>query len=194
MNFIAHFHLSSGNTNYIIGNYLADMITHSEFKGLEPLAHKGVLFHRFIDHFTDSHPTVYEMKKLFYSQHGKYSPVLVDIFMDFSLFKKWNIYSIIHFDLFCENMYATLLENQKFVPERLKPIQNQMIRDNWLKEYSSYEGLERTFLRLGAIAKFSGNFNRAVNTYDQCHSEFDGLFDQFYPDIINACRNYQPSK
>ncbi len=194
MNFIAHFHLSSDNTNFIIGNYLADMISHSEFKSLHPKAHEGVIFHRFIDHFTDSHPVVYKMKKLFYSQHGKYSPVLVDIFMDYSLYKNWSKYVNLDFDIFCEKIYAILLRYQDLVTPRLKPIQNQMIKDNWLREYSTYEGLERTFLRLGAIAKFSGNFNLAVKTYDKCQYEFDLLFNQFYPDIIDVCEKYQPSK
>lgn len=194
MNFIAHFHLSAYRNNFIVGNYLADLITNHEFKNLSPEPLEGVLFHRFIDDYTDHHPVLTEMKKMFYERHGKYSPVLVDVFMDFSLFENWQVYESRDFGRFCKKVYSILESNQKWIPHRLTPVFQGMLRDNWLYEYTTYEGLERTFQRIATIARFSGNFAEAVHTYVSNKTAFDTLFNLFYPDIIKACEVYQPSK
>lgn len=194
MNFIAHFHLSTYQDNFIVGNYLADMITYDEFKSLSPQPLEGVYFHRFIDHFTDHHPVLSEMKRMFYKRHGKYSPVLVDIFMDLSLYKSWHLYSGDSFEVFCRKVYSILEANKKWIPSRLEKVFSEMISDKWLQEYTNYAGLERTFLRIATIARFSGNFTEAVSTYDMNKTEFDRLFNIFYPDVMKACAMYQPSK
>lgn len=61
MNYLAHALLSNNNKGLLIGNFIADHIRGNDFKNFPEEVIKGILLHRRIDTFTDSHP---EFKKV----------------------------------------------------------------------------------------------------------------------------------
>ena len=63
MNFLSHLYLSGESEGLLIGNFIADSLKGSAFNTFSPEIQKGILLHRKIDTYTDSHPIVDESKK-----------------------------------------------------------------------------------------------------------------------------------
>ena len=62
MNFLAHIYLSGEDDFVKIGNFMADSIRGSQYLDYPNSLQKGILLHRHIDSFTDSHP-IYRKSK-----------------------------------------------------------------------------------------------------------------------------------
>ena len=65
MNYLAHFHLSHGNDDWMTGALLGDFVK-GPLKGERSKAlEQGILLHRKIDAFTDRHPQLNATQQLF---------------------------------------------------------------------------------------------------------------------------------
>ena len=73
MNYLAHQVLSFKNSDLMIGNFIADSIQGNRFNGLNDNIIKGIILHRKIDTFTDTHPIYLTSKHRFSKDFGKYS-------------------------------------------------------------------------------------------------------------------------
>ena len=58
MNFLAHAYLSFGQEEILVGNLVADFIKGKELRQFSEDIQIGILLHREIDSFTDTHPLV----------------------------------------------------------------------------------------------------------------------------------------
>uniref|UniRef100_UPI00404875E4 ACP phosphodiesterase n=1 Tax=Roseivirga sp. TaxID=1964215 RepID=UPI00404875E4 len=65
-----------------IGNFLGDFVKGNQYLDFEPDIAKGIILHREIDRFTDSHEVVSESKKRLSEKYRHYSGVIVDMFYD----------------------------------------------------------------------------------------------------------------
>ncbi len=82
MNFLAHIYLSGDNDEIKLGNFIGDYIKGNAYNKYPPLIRKGILLHRKIDYFTDSHPIVRNHKSFFYDKYHKYAGIIIDIIYD----------------------------------------------------------------------------------------------------------------
>ena len=63
MNFLAHIFLSGNDEEVMIGNFIADAVKGRDYLGYSDGIVKGILLHRRIDAFTDSHVVVGQSKQ-----------------------------------------------------------------------------------------------------------------------------------
>ena len=66
----------------VIGNFIADGIKGKKYLEYPAAIQKGILLHRAIDSYTDSHPVVRQSSKRLHANYGHYSGVIVDILYD----------------------------------------------------------------------------------------------------------------
>jgi acyl carrier protein phosphodiesterase len=198
MNHLAHFFLSDNKEDIMIGNFIADFITNKELPLFTEGVQQGIMLHREIDAFTDSHPVVKQSTKRLHPFHHKYAPVIVDIYYDFLLAKNWSTYAP-HLTLswrnaplgepvkmadFIENIYQLLKKRNNELPEKLQKRLPYMIKNNWLMTYTTLAGLNDTFERVERQAAFPGNFGNATHHLEMYMEEFDEEFNNFFPDLI----------
>ena len=88
MNYLAHIHLSGDDELVTIGNFIADGIKGKNYKKFPKAIQTGILLHRKIDSFTDTHPIVRTSTSRLHENYGHYSGVIVDILYDHFLAKK----------------------------------------------------------------------------------------------------------
>ncbi|MEK7257992.1 MAG: DUF479 domain-containing protein, partial [Bacteroidota bacterium] len=108
MNFLAHFLLSGKSEPLIVGNFLGDFLKNREVAALPETVRAGVILHRHIDTFTDRHPAVLQSVQRLRPVHGRYSPVLLDVFYDFILAKNWETYCSQNLGDFAAEKYEIL--------------------------------------------------------------------------------------
>src|SRR5687768_11261936 len=120
MNFLAHLHLSGENEEIKIGNFIADFVKGKNYDHYPAGIRQGIIIHRHIDYFTDTHPIVLESKQRLYSTYHKYSAVIVDVFYDHFLATKWDDFSEIPLFDFASEFYYMVKKYSEHLPEKVK--------------------------------------------------------------------------
>ena len=108
MNFLAHLYLSGNNENTIIGNFIANHVKGNGINKYEPGIRNGIILHREIDWFTDSHPQFLISKKRLTPTYRKYAGVIIDMYYDHFLSAYWDVYSEEPIISFTKRMYRTM--------------------------------------------------------------------------------------
>ena len=183
MNFLSHLYLSGNSEGLIIGNFIADSVKGSAFNQFPAEIQKGILLHRKIDSFTDSHPIVELSKQRLRGKYGKYASVIVDIYYDHYLAINWNNYSALSLDDYAKSVYSLIQKNEKILPEKSILFTNYMIKYNILCAYAQLEGIERVLQGMAHRAKFESNMEHSIQDLKEHYSLFNNEFNLFFPEL-----------
>ncbi len=159
MNFLAHLYLTRNQPEEIsVGNFMADAIKGQRgLANYSPLIQKGILIHRAIDHFTDTHPIFQKGTKRLHQGYGKFSPIIMDIFYDHILAENWQKYASVSLAEFNSMQCEMLSKYLHIMPERTQFWYSVMKRDGLLHSYATEDGiasvLSRMERRSGGLSK-----------------------------------------
>ncbi|MFT6336979.1 MAG: acyl carrier protein phosphodiesterase [Saprospiraceae bacterium] len=184
MNFLAHMFLTYGDKKLTVGNYVADFIRNRDLVLFPKKVVKGIMLHRHIDHYTDTHEEVLRSTRKLRKRHKKYAPVVIDVFYDYILSKNWETYTNVPIREFADEIYVTLNEYSHLFPIHLQDITERMIADDFLLQYGKKSGMRKTFERIGIRAKFKSNFATAFDDLEKDFDEIQDGFNAFFPDLI----------
>ena len=184
MNFLAHIYLSFGDDEITIGNFIADSIRGNKYKHLPDRVQKGIMLHRAIDTYTDTHKIPKISSKRLHKNYSHYSMVIVDIFYDHFLAKNWNTYSDIPLEVFVENFYDLLEDNYKILPIGVKRMMPYMIADNWIYNYSKMEGIDRVLHGINRRTQNKSKMNFAILDLEEHYDKFENEFTLFFEEMI----------
>lgn len=183
MNYLAHLYLSGNNHEIMIGNFIADHVKGKQIEFYDEEVVKGIKLHRMIDEFTDSHKVVEQSKIRLRSEFGKYSPVIVDVFYDHYLAVKWEQYHHEDLSVYANNFYSLLNDNHHRLPVRTQQMIQFMIPQNWLLNYKTIEGINKTLTGMSRRTKFESRMDEAALYLDRYYSEFEGEFDEYFGEL-----------
>ncbi|UCD60128.1 MAG: acyl carrier protein phosphodiesterase [Flavobacteriaceae bacterium] len=183
MNFLAHIYLSFGDDEITIGNFIADSIRGNKYKHLPDRIQKGILLHREIDTYTDSHPIARTSSKRLHKNYSHYSRVIVDIFYDHFLAKNWQQYSDTPLELFVENFYDLLEANISILPDNTKRMIPYMISDNWLLNYAKMDGISRVLSGMNRRTHNKSKMNYAILDLEKDYDAFELEFTDFFKEL-----------
>jgi acyl carrier protein phosphodiesterase len=184
MNFLAHIYLSGNEEDVIIGNFIADGIKGKRYEKFPPSIAKGILLHRGIDTFTDSHATVHQSTARLHENYSHYSGVIVDILYDHFLAKNWSKYSDEPLDEYVQNFYELLQKNFTTLPVRIQKMMPHMIAGNWLLSYATVEGISNILAQMNVRTKGISKMNLAVAELEEYYEEFEAEFTSFFEELI----------
>ena len=129
MNFLAHLYLSRHNDELMIGNFIADSVKGSNFKGYSEGIAKGIIMHRAIDSFTDNHPVFLKSVHRLQPKYRKYSGVIMDIFYDHFLAKNWKEHSDEELADFTKRVHKIMIMNRDIMPEKSEQFLKYMLKN-----------------------------------------------------------------
>lgn len=185
MNYLAHVFLSGDNDNIKIGNFIADFIYGNRYKNYDLEIQKGILLHRYIDTYTDSHPIFRQSKKRLFTQFRHYSAVIVDMFYDHFLAKNFSTYSEKDLECFVEDFYKLLAENKNSLPDKVKDIMPVMSKYNWLVNYRDIEHLRDILAQMNHKTKHNTEFHKSIDILENSYNLFEDDFTIFFEDILD---------
>lgn len=188
MNFLAHIYLSGDQELLKIGNFMADSVRGSQYKSYPEAIQKGILLHRFIDSFTDTHPIYRQSKHRLHEKYGHYSGVIMDIFYDHFLAKNWNKYHVTPLEIYAEEFYILLKEKHSWLTERAHHMVPYMIARNWLVSYASLDGLEKILFQMDRRTQQRVSMHEAMVELQTYYSEFENEFFQFFKELEEGCQ------
>lgn len=184
MNILAHSYLSFGDEPLIIGNFIADQVKGTHMNTFPIGVQKGILLHRAIDEFTDSHPLYKQSCRRIFSSQGHYSRVVIDILYDYFLAKDWEKYMEIPLEKYAADFYELLDKNKSIFPEQSQHALNYMAKSNWLVMYASVSGIDRILKGMHSRANYGSSMDSASELIDLYFDEFQNEFNQFFKEMI----------
>lgn len=183
MNFLAHIYLSNNNSDIMLGNFIADHIKGKEMFHYNKGIQTGILLHRAIDDFTDSHPTVKLSKNRLHPRYRHYDGVIIDIFYDYFLAKHWSRYSNLPLGIFADYFYE-LLSNMPIKPKKTERFAEYMIRYNLLVNYRNLDTIAQVLTGMNHRSKLKSHMHLAIDDLKSMHSDFEADFLSFFEELI----------
>jgi acyl carrier protein phosphodiesterase len=183
MNFLAHAFLSFQQEKILVGNFIADFVKGKQINDFEDGIMMGILLHREIDFFTDSHPLVKAGQSYLRPKFGHYSTVITDVFFDYFLIKHWKEFKDIPLETFIQETFETLDSYEEIFPPRFANMYYWMRQDNWLLAYGSVEGIQSALTGMSKRTKFNSKMEEAHLALVEREKEFDVIFLAFFKDL-----------
>ncbi|MDT7830375.1 acyl carrier protein phosphodiesterase [Pricia sp. S334] len=184
MNFLAHIYLSFEDDEITVGNFIADSIRGNKFSHLPERVQKGIILHREIDTFTDTHPIPKKSSKRLHKNYSHYSRIIVDIFYDHFLAKNWKTYSERPLVDFVDDFYDLLEDNYRILPEGVKRMMPYMIADNWLVNYAKLEGIGKALEGMNRRTRNKSKMNFAIFDLEEHYKAFEREFSDFFGELV----------
>ncbi len=190
MNFLAHIYLSNEIDELKIGNFIADSVKGKSYLKYPEIIQKGIILHRGIDSYTDSHEVVRKSTHRLFPYYSHYSGIIVDIFYDHFLAANWKeFYPSENLKNYTEDFYELLENNRKLLPKRVQNFMDFMIADNWLLSYADVEGIQQVLNGMNRRTGRKSNMHLATAQLQEFYSEFENEFRLFFPDLIAYSKN-----
>ncbi len=180
MNYLGHAFLSFGNADILLGNMIGDHVKGRIALQQYPEGIKnGIVLHRKIDAYTDTHPATQRAKLLFREDYGLYAGAIMDTLYDHYLAndpaKFLNQDTLL---TFTQAAYNQLLENEVYFPPKFAEYFPYMREHNWLYNYRTTKGMERSLSGLARRAKYMPPVEKAYEIFitnyyhlNQCYYE-----------------------
>ncbi|MDM1376453.1 acyl carrier protein phosphodiesterase [Myroides marinus] len=188
MNFLAHIFLSGDDALLKIGNFVADSIRGKDYLNYPTKIQQGVILHREIDTYTDSHQLWRESKKLIVPQYRHYAAVLIDMYYDHFLAKNWDNYCDTPLEEYTDEFYESLQANFDVLPPRVQNFLHIMLEENWLVKYRSIDGLKYILTQMDrrskGISKMTNGTTELLLYYDTFEVQFTAFFEELRNHLI----------
>ncbi|MBN2745778.1 MAG: DUF479 domain-containing protein [Bacteroidales bacterium] len=189
MNYLAHLFLSGENEYLMVGNFIADHIKGNKISKYSIEVKKGIELHRNIDYFTDHHPEFVKTRERLHQNQHKYAGVVADIFYDHLLAVHWKKFSNLDLNNFVSFCYGVLLRNYTILPSKSKRIVPFLIMQNWLVNYRTFDGLNRSFELMSRRVKYSSKIQHSVADLKKDYADYSQEFLKFFPDMIEFVKD-----
>ncbi|MBN7817943.1 acyl carrier protein phosphodiesterase [Algoriphagus pacificus] len=183
MNYLAHAYLSFHQEEILVGNFIGDFVKGKMMVRFPKGIQQGILLHREIDRFTDSHPLVRAGQTYLRPIFGHYATVITDIFFDYFLGKNWNRYSDQTLEEFTFSVYEQVTRYEAFFPDRFGNLFYWMKKDNWLLRYAEIEGIQSSLTGLSKRTRFDSKMEQAHLSLLERENEFEVIFFAFFEDL-----------
>ncbi len=195
MNHLAHLFLSQRDINLMVGNFIADHIKANKIEPYSEEIRNGIMMHRAIDHFTDTHALVKKSKARLFPKYSHYASVLVDMFYDHILAKNWATYSPLPLENFAASAYKVLQSKEDEMPERSIVTLNYMSKQDWLSNYATINGMTRALKGLSIRASFNSKMEEAVIDLQRDFKLYEAEFTPFFKELFEFAMNWEaPAK
>ena len=194
MNYLVHFLLAGDDDELRLGNLLGDFVKgrveRFEYHGLTERLRTGIQMHRAIDAFSDRHPAVRHSKALLVPGYGRLSGVIVDVFYDHVLARRWADHHPRPLPEYTQEVYRTLRGNLHRMPSAVHPLITAMSRGDWLRGYASQRGIERALQGMARRRPVAAGIGTAGRLLSDHFESFSADFDEFLPDLRERCREF----
>lgn len=184
MNFLAHIYLSGENEKLMVGNFIGDYVKGKKYENFPEPIKEGILLHRQIDFFTDTHVNFRAAKKLLVPEFGLYSGIVIDLFYDYFLALNWKIYSGLTLREFTKRAHAILLSNFFYLPKRVQGFLPFLIQNRRLESYATPEGIQKSLELMSRYTSLPAKSEIAMYIMNDNFHFFNNNFKVFIAEMI----------
>jgi acyl carrier protein phosphodiesterase len=189
MNYLAHAYLGDRDAEFMLGSLIGDFVKGTPGPPYSPAIIDGIVFHRRIDTYADSHRATLASRNLFMPRLRRYAGIIMDICYDHFLSKNWDRYSPENLFDFIQRTYALLQTYRSILPPRLETVLPRMRDQDWLACYRSLQGVDLTLKRMSKRLRHPDGFDGAMDDIFRHYAQLEKNFFDFFPDIVQYGRS-----
>lgn len=189
MNFLAHCLLSKPTEKSIVGNLLGDFCKGVNEAQLNEEVLQGLVNHRAVDKFTDSHPLVQDAKGCFSVQRRRFAGIALDVLFDYYLIKHWSLFSTQSFDEFKNGTYHLIMNGLIYMPESMANVMTRVVKQDWFASYQTLAGIGHALDRIAARVRFTNQFAGAIEDVYLHDNALEQTFLAFFPQLQLHIKN-----
>ena len=182
MNYLAHAYLSFNNPEILVGNMISDFVKGKKKFDYPVPIQAGIMLHRIIDTFTDNHPATKEAKEFFRPHYRLYSGAFIDVVYDHFLAidtKEFTESSLLNFS---HQVYHSLEEYKQWFPDRFAGMFPYMKSQNWLFNYRTIWGTEKSFGGLVHRSTYLTESETASRLFEKHYQPLQECYRHFWDD------------
>jgi acyl carrier protein phosphodiesterase len=183
MNYLAHAVLSYNQPFILVGNMISDFIKGRQKLGYTVDVQKGINLHREIDTYTDAHPATATAKEIFRPWYRLYSAPITDIVYDHFVALDEENFPGDALLPFTQKVYRTLEEHTVHLPPHFLPVLTYMKAENWLYQYRTTEGIQKSLRGLVRRAAYIHDSTQAFTLFLAHYDELKACYDAFFPGV-----------
>ena len=184
MNYLAHLRLSRPDAESMVGNLMGDFRKYLCSDSLPDTVRLGIENHVRVDKFTDSNALILDLKRLFSHERRRFAGIIIDVVFDYFLICHWQRFSNEKLDLFIDGIHDSISSQWNIMPGRMRYVMGYMIREDWLRSYSTLEGIDYALNRMSARIRFENKLGGAIEEVEYHYQELEEGFLQFFPELI----------
>lgn len=184
MNYLAHLFLADKTPESLLGNLAGDFVKGALGDRFTPGIRQGIMEHRRIDEFTDTHPSIAALRRVIGAEHGHYSRVIGDMFLDHFLSWDWHHYSLEDRDEFLRRIFGTLDPLIDEMPGHLRFVYPRMRDGRWLQSYIDPRGIETALRNLSHRFSREPHLETATHLLEDARDTLRAHATEFFPDVI----------
>ncbi len=189
MNFLAHLYLSGDDEHIKFGNFIADWVKGKKYEIYPDKIKKGILHHREIDSFTDSHPVFRQTTKKLRPLYQKHAGIVTDILYDHFLASNWAVYSNISLEKYAADFYVILKRNYKYIPEKATKFLPFFIKRNRLVCYAKLSCFKDVMNKMSIYTSLPENTENLMKFIQDNYEIIFSEFTVFFNEIIQVKKN-----
>lgn len=181
MNFLAHAYLSFNHPDILVGNMISDFVKgRKKFEYSQGIQH-GIFLHREIDLFTDNHEATKEARKFLKPAVGLYSGAFVDVAYDHFLANDMNEFTDDSLRDHASYTYNILMQYYQVLPAPFQSMLPFMQSQNWLYNYKSIVGTQRSFGGVVRRASYLYSSSEVFNLFQKNYNLLQQCYKTFFP-------------
>lgn len=194
MNYLAHLFLAGDTPESLIGNLAGDFVKGPLRGELPPAIQQGIVEHRAIDAFTDTHAEVNAFRKVLVPEFGHYARVISDVFFDHFLAAGFGDYSTETLEVFVARICAMIDSYSGVLPGRLEAVYPRMRDEQWLLSYREPAGIHQALYYLSFRLSRRPQLEKATRYLHESHEELRFHFRRFFPEVKEYAKALRSGK
>ena len=189
LNYLGHACFSFNHPEILVGNIISDFVKGKKKLDYPAGIQKGIVLHRGIDEFTDSHEASKQAKEIFRPHYRLYASAFIDVVYDYFVANDSNLFTESSLYQFTQNTYKLLEERKQWFPDKFGLMFPYMQSQNWLFNYRYRWGTQRSFGGLVRRAKYLTESDTAFRLFEENIETLQDCYDRFGPDLKNFAKN-----
>lgn len=183
INYLAHSYLSFNEPEILVGNLISDFVKGKKKFEYPPGIQRGITLHRLIDTFTDEHEATKEAKEIFRPHYRLYSGAFVDVVYDHFLAADEKEFTETALFDFAAKVYSTVDNYHPWLPERFALMFPYMKTYNWLYNYRTRTGTEKSLGGVVRRAAYLTESETAYRLFEKHYQPLQQCYRQFWKEI-----------
>jgi len=190
MNYLAHAYLSFNKPEILVGNMISDFVKGRKKYDYPQKIQHGIMLHREIDNFTDTHFATKEAKEIFRPSYRLYAGSFIDVVYDHFLALDKNEFTDESLKAFTVNTYSLLDQYTDHFPEKFRMMYPYMKAHNWLYNYRYRQGIEKSLGGVVRRAKYLTESDTAYVLFTDHYDSLKQLYRLFFPELKSMTLNF----